>query len=615
MMRLCRLRKIGGVAVCLAAGWGGVAVTRGEPLELLPPPSVLKSLRRVPPESQEPPRQRLTLPQIPDPEPLPLEPLEPLEPVEPLEVLERLPPVEAAEEQFSGVQGSLGDDFLPAPPEVLAPQPRMWWEPAVFQPLGDRSRSVLVDVQSLMELVLESSQQVKAVEVTRWIRNAQTTIAEADFDPEGYADARFDDTSDPVGNSLVTGGPPRLNEHRARFEAGVRRRTYSGASVSLSQRLGHDNSNSLFFIPDNQGNARMFLEMRQPLLEGRGRDYNRSFVVETVFQSDQAQAEYLKTLQDQLFDVGTAYWALYRARVLLIQQRQHVARASGIAEELAQRQILDALRSQVLRAQAAVATRESDLAVAAAEVRNAESRIEALVNAGEWRQRVFPELIPAQLPPERDLVPDVDADVSQALRRRPEMRALAAQLQAADVRIAQAVNEKLPTLDVVLESYLAGLEGDSRVGAAWRQQFADGSPGYAAGLQFSAPFGNRAAEARLRQRRWEQTRIGHLMNAQADQIRAEVEIAARNASAAYQTAEARTLAVAAINAEMEYLNERWHHLRGDPDLGQLQLDDLLNAQDRLFQEEKALAAAQVAYGIALLELQRSSGALVSVPTP
>lgn len=61
---------------------------------------------------------------------------------------------------------------------------------------------------------------------------------------------------------------------------------------------------------------------------------------------------------------------------------------------------------------------------------------------------------------------------------------------------------------------------------------------------------------------------------------------------------------------MEYLDERWLRLRGDPNLGQLQLDDLLNAQVRLFEEERAFVASQAAYGRALLELQRASGALV-----
>lgn len=471
-----------------------------------------------------------------------------------------------------------------------------------------------VDLGTLMQLAMRCSQQVKAFEVTAWIRNEQTNIADARFDPELYADGRFDDTSDPVGNTLTTGGPARLNEHRARLESGLRRKTYSGASLSLAQQLGHDNSNSVFFVPNDQGNARLSLELRQPLLEGRGKAYNQSFVIATVFETQEAEAEYLKALQNRLYDVGAAYWTLYRETAVLLQRQRHVQRAVGIAEELQQRQGFDVLQSQTLRANAAVATRESELAVAQATLRNSQSRIRALINAPCLQCNPMPFMIPAQFPPDCEFPVNHAADVSQALMRRPEMRALAAQLQAADVRTAQAANEVLPSLDLVLESYVRGLEGESDVGEAWLEQFNEGAPSYGVGLQFSTPIGNRAAQSRLQQRRLDYARIRHLMNDQSDIVRSEVEIATRNVQAAYHTIQSRRLAVQAVAAEMQYLNERWKRLRGDYALGQLQLDDLLNAQVRLFEEEKALVTAQAAYGTALLELQRASGALVTGAT-
>lgn len=631
------MRVWGGIAASCLAWVGGLSThCQGQPAALFAPPSFtqLQSAN----VTAEMPASRVRF--------------DPAGPVE-NEVLIFLPPAFPTEEQERRVallpedsQPSNGPDSVaqpsanpasakpasakPASPKPDSPDPAFfgppsvgshpapgdqWWDVQVVSQMGDRSNTLQVDLAGLMKLAMQCSQQVKAVGVTRWIRSEQTTIAAADFDTQLYADGRFDDTSDPVGNTLTTGGPPRLNEHLIRLESGFRRKTYGGASVSLSQQLGHDNSNSLFFIPNDQGNARMSLEMRQPLLEGRGRQYNQSFVVETVFQTEQAEAEYLQALQDRLFEVGTAYWSLYRARATLAQQRRHVDRAAGVSEELEHRQILDTLRSQVLRAKAAVATRRSELAVAEAEVRNAEANIRALVNAACLQCNPMPELVPTQLPPDDEFPTDLLPQAEQALRRRPEMRALAAQLRAADVRTAQACNETLPSLDLVLESYLNGLEGNSDVGGAWREQFSDGAPSYGVGLQFSAPLGNRAAQARLRQRQFDQARIQHLMHDQGDRIRSEVEIARRNVAAAYQTVQARELSVQAVNAEMTYLEERWKRLRGDANLGQLQLDDLLNAQVRLFEEEKALATAQAAYGATLLELQKAVGGLVGAGPP
>lgn len=567
----------------MATAWGGAALSKEQaPATLFAPPTI----------GQSPPMQIDSQVQ---------------EPTGPA-VLPRLQPADEAEFVSPPTARAAGSAISP---RQFEPRAGEWWDHEVMSPASNRQSVIPVDVGTLMEMAIRCSEQVKAVGVTRWIRQEQTVIADAEFDAEVYADGRFDDTSEPVGNTLTTGGPPRLIEHNVRLESGLRRKTYGGASVSLSQQLGHDNSNSLFFVPNDQGNARMSLEMRQPLLAGRGREYNQSFVVETVFLTEQAEADYLQALQDRLFEVGAAYWSLYRARATLAQQCRHVDRAAGIAEELEHRQILDALQSQVLRARAALATRRSDLAVAAAEVRNAEARIRALVNAAILQCKPMPELVPSQPPPEEDFPMHLAPSVSDALCRRPEMRALAAQLRAANVRTAQAANQTLPSLDLVLESYVIGLAGNSQVAEAWRQQFTEGAPSYAVGIQYSTPFGNRAAQSRLRQRQFDQSRIGHLLKDQSDQIRSEVEIALRNVAAAYQTVQARKISVDAVNAEMDLLSERWKRLRGDPNLGQLQLDDLLNAQVRLFEEEKALAAAQAAYGVSQLEVQRATGILVS----
>ena len=46
--------------------------------------------------------------------------------------------------------------------------------------------------------------------------------ADAQFDWTGFMETRWDDISEPVGNTLTTGGPTRFNDHRWDYEAGVR---------------------------------------------------------------------------------------------------------------------------------------------------------------------------------------------------------------------------------------------------------------------------------------------------------------------------------------------------------------------------------------------------------
>ena len=197
-------------------------------------------------------------------------------------------------------------------------------------------------------------------------------------------------------------------------------------------------------------------------------------------------------------------------------------------------------------------------------MRNAESKIRTLINAPGLQVYPMPELIPIQIPPEDQFPANPENYISEALTNRPEMRMLAAQLRAADVRTQQARNETLPSLDIVMETYVSGLEGNSKVGQAFVEQFSQGAPSYGVGLEFSTPLGNRAAHSRLQQRLLDKARILHVMEDQADRIRTEVEIAARNVETAYQTILARSASLKAVRAELEYLTERWRRLRGGP---------------------------------------------------
>ena len=48
-----------------------------------------------------------------------------------------------------------------------------------------------------------------------------------------------------------------------------------------------------------------------------------------------------------------------------------------------------------------------------------------------------------------------------ALENRPEVHQVLSQARAAEVRLHMAENELLPSLNLILESYVAGLDGNS----------------------------------------------------------------------------------------------------------------------------------------------------------
>lgn len=500
------------------------------------------------------------------------------------------------------------------PPQPLVPRQTIdpdiaWWDHIVERPLRQQSEPLPVDVNRLVYDALQYSHNLRAISQTPLVRADDIVRAKADFDVRAFVESRFYDRSLPVGNTLTTGGPPRLNEHEWNMIAGVRKRTSTGASLELSQQSGFKNSNSRFFVPNDQGTAQMTLTFNQPLLSGAGKVYNSSLIVLAEIDTEVARDEFVRQLQDHLFKVNQAYWLLYLERAVLLQKRRHLARAEELQRELEGRAAVDSIESQVIRARSAVARRQAELARSDLSVRNAESRIRALVNAPYLATRGQVELIPRQGPAWECEREDVDDAVRVALQNRPEIDQSLRQIRAASVRLDMSRNEMLPALSLVLESYVNGLRGNSAVGDALVRQFNTGSPSYSAGLVFEFPVGNRAAHAKYRQRQRELTQLTEQFEASTAGVVADVEIAVREVQATHREMDGKYVAVLASRSEVDYLQQRWLLLPGDDRSASLYLEDILNAQERLAAEEASLAQAQVAYNIAVARMSQATGTL------
>ncbi|HBE69263.1 MAG TPA: hypothetical protein DDW52_14030 [Planctomycetaceae bacterium] len=503
-------------------------------------------------------------------------------------------------------QASLGDR---AP--VAGDTSDLWWFRAATQQIRHPSQPVTIDLNQLFVLTAAYSGKVQAVAQTPWVNRTLIAQAQGAFDPVLYTDARFDSISDPVENTLTTGGPPRLEDDIVGVDTGLRGQTRRGTSYNVGQRLGHKNSNSTFFVPNNQGSSRLFANLTQPLLRGRRIDVNRGLVLTAQFDTQAAEAAFRAALQKQLFQVADVFWSLYFERAALLQRIRHIEAAKSIVSRLEGRVVHDTTRNQILRARAAVASRTAEIANADAQIRNLESRMRALVNAPAFVQNRDAELIPNRVPTTAPLEFDLEQEVANALAARPEIAELTGKVGAAKARIRLASDMTKPQLDLIAEGYLAGLEGNSDVFGAWSDQFTEGRPGFATGLLYQRPVNNQTANATLQQRRLELNQLHHLLTEARENIRAEVEMAVRNTVAAGDGADARRKSLQSVQQEVAYLEDRWVTLGSDQRFGQIQLDELLRAQDRLLLEEQNLLRASVQFHRSLMELQRATGALIS----
>ncbi len=441
---------------------------------------------------------------------------------------------------------------------------------------------------------------------------AQIVEAEAAFDLSTFLEASFLRVNDPVGNFLTTGGPSRLREDNGRWRGGVRKQTRSGADVEVSQGAQLQNSNSVFFLPQDQGLSRMAVSISQPLLRGAGREYNERRIVLASIRNEAAWQEYSIQIQQQLAAVSRAYWDLYLRRSLLAQNRRHLQRAEEVLGLLSQRRNFDAAGNQLARARTAVASRQVEITRALRDVRNAETEVRRLVQDPRLLESGAAELVTCISPSRNPARTDISLSIATSLQNRPEVALKLRELRAACLQHDVSRKELLPSLNLVFAGYLSGIQGDYSLGDAWLDQFRVGGPTYGAGIVYEAPWGRRAARARVEKAQADIARINGELRAVLADVAAEVETAVQNVAAAHLTMQGRREAMQAAEADIASLRQQWEMNPASGRLASALLDELLDAQQRLLEQERAFAAAENEYVVAQVALLRAEGRLMSV---
>lgn len=498
----------------------------------------------------------------------------------------------------------------PLAADVPAVQPG-WWDQVIADALRPNARTLPLTLEQTLLRTLQHSAQVRVFSDLPLIRETAITEADAAFDWTAFMESRWNDLSDPIGSTLTAGpGVTRYHDNHYTFSGGARRRLVTGAQVEGRQDFGWQDTNSQFFVPNPQGTSRITLSFTQPILRGSGQVYNTSLICLASIDARIAQDEFLRQLQGHLLEVTRAYWALYLERGTLYQKLASFRRAEEIVTQLDKRRALDASEAQYKAARAALTSRRSDLQRAEAAVKNAEARLRALVNDPEFGSFDCVELAPIDLPSYQLVPVDVQQSLGEAVCYRPEVAQSLKQIHAASVRLNMSRHELLPVLNLVAETYVAGLARNGNVGLAWGNQFDTGQPGYSVGLQFEMPLGNRAALARNQRRAIELRQLQNQYQVTLQTVGLEVEVAVREVETSQLELGAKAEAVAAREDQLTYLETRWEKLPREDLAASFMLENILNAQDRLLEAEFEYLQSNVTYNLSLMNLKRATGLLL-----
>ena len=168
-----------------------------------------------------------------------------------------VPPVPADPTYFDPNHGTFS-----RPAQSLPATEIRWWDSEIlYKSLFSTTRRQ-VQLSNLVVQALQLAPQIKVFAAQPLIEETRISEAVAAFDWTSFLETRYDDTSDPVSTSLDAGTASRLKNNIWTLRQGVRRLNRVGGQFEIAAHQGHKNSNSDFFIPNNQGNLPVSIKLQ-----------------------------------------------------------------------------------------------------------------------------------------------------------------------------------------------------------------------------------------------------------------------------------------------------------------------------------------------------------------
>ena len=499
---------------------------------------------------------------------------------------------------------------------------RLRFHPAAvqLQPIaGVRERvqggTLYLHLDTFLKLALANNTDVNLARLD--VGNAADAVlaAKAPFDPTlglNYGSTRY---FQPQTSQL--GGANTLASLNSTSQINFTQSLASGQNVSLGFNGNRNSSNSRFSVFNPSIQTGLSFAITQPLLRNRGNLANRSnlLIARTLVQSTVEQTE--ARIADLITAAAGLYWDAIQSRdtIQVEQQSLDLAQKSYAHDKLALD--LGALpKGDIFQSEAQVASRRLALLQAQYAYRERLDGLRRLIGADLLPEtRDIPIVLeddPASLATFTPPAPD--RAIADALRTRPELKAIQRRFTVNDLNARVARSSLLPQLDLGGQYGSNGVGGNLLPGAnsglvpgglgdALHHLLGFGSPFYGFTLQLSLPVRSSAAEARLADALLSQARDHYSERQEQQQIIQDVKLAANQLDLAQaQIATARTsvdLTQKNVDAEQEkYL------------LGATTSFELLQVQQQLTQAKSALLNANIEYQKAVVAEKRATWTLL-----
>jgi len=447
------------------------------------------------------------------------------------------------------------------------------------------------------------------------------------LDPIVTSSLSWGHATTPQSSAFLTGTNFLITRQDIR-NFGIQQSFLTGTTLSL----GLDNTSITDNNPRNDfnpaTNASLGLSFTQHLLQGFGPAVNSRQIRIARNNREVADLTFKLQVETTVAAVMKLYWDLVAFNESVRVAQEAVTSATRLWEDNKRQLEVGTLAPiEVTRAEAQIAAGEQQFTIATTNVLQQETIIKtALSRTGV----MSPSIADARVIPTDPInVPDVERIApiqdmtAMALSSRPELAQSRIQLQNQDLTLKGSRNALLPALDLVAGVSNNALAGQPNAlpappgsahsnnpffiggyGSVLSQLFQRNFPNYSAGLTLSIPIGNRAAQSQvvndtltLRQQQLGLLRL-------ENQVRVDVQnavIGLTQARAQYRAAiKARVLQAQTLDAEQKKLA-----------LGASTSYNVIQDQTVLTQAESNEVAAKAAYAKAKVELDRSTGQILT----
>lgn len=477
-----------------------------------------------------------------------------------------------------------------------------------------RLRLTMADAVRLM-LLNNSDVRIEQQNVEQ-ARNAVVRSL-APFDP--LLNSAFSANRQTTPTFTQLSGAPTLSDLVQNTQVGVQKTFSTGTQFQSNFQTSRTSTNSVFNFFNPSLFSILNFSVTQPLLRNRGRFVNRAPILIAQRNLDQTQAQFRQQIDDAIQRVVQQYWQVVLARESLqvLSQSYKAAQASYNHDKRALQ--LGALSPlDIYQSEAEVATRKISVIRAQYALKQDEDLLRMTLGADldPAYATLDLDLVEPPKPPEPLLTVNRDKAVREALAKRPDLAALARQLEASNLGIRLSRNRLKPDLELSAQYSSNGLGGNQYssngtrmliasggLGDALGQVFGFGFPGYGVTLQLNFPIKNHAAEANLADARVRREDTLYQIRRMRQTVRLEVKDAVNGLNQA-------KLSISAAETARDLAQKNVEAQQRKYQLGSGLIFLVLQAQTQLAQAEQSLVQAQVNYRVAVAAVRHATGALL-----